>query len=63
LNPNHALVARLRDWHAAKADDPRVANVARLLLDQALVAEGSRIDDPVGFASRINEFVLAANGG
>jgi molecular chaperone HtpG len=56
LNPKHALVAKLRDLHAA--GDPRRGDVAKLLLDQATIAEGSKIADPVGFADRVNRFAL-----
>jgi HSP90 family molecular chaperone len=31
---------------------------ARLLYDQAVIAEGSRIKDPAGFAQRINKLLV-----
>ena len=47
----------LRDIHTANPDDPRIESFARLLLDQAVIAEGSKILDPVGFAKRINDLI------
>jgi molecular chaperone HtpG len=57
LNPLHAAVVALRDRHAANPHDPLVDVHAQLLLDQALVAEGSKLRDPAGFAKRINTFL------
>ena len=44
--------------HAANPDDVRLDSYAHLLYDQAVVAEGSKIADPAGFAKRINELLL-----
>ena len=54
INPEHALVRRLRD------DDTRLADWASLLLDQALLAEGGTLDDPAGFVRRMNAMLLEA---
>ncbi|CAN5252084.1 molecular chaperone HtpG [soil metagenome] len=59
LNPDHGVVKVLKDVHTANPDDVRVETFAKLLYDQAVIAEGSRIDDPVGFANRINELLIA----
>ncbi|MCX7700713.1 MAG: molecular chaperone HtpG [Gemmataceae bacterium] len=61
LNPLHPAVVALRERHAANPQDPLVDVHARLLLDQALIAEGSKLRDPAGFAKRINT-LLAATG-
>ena len=52
LNPEHALIRRL------KPDDPRLADWAHLLLDQAQLAEGGTLDDPAGFVKRMNAMLL-----
>ncbi len=59
LNPDHAAVAGLQQLHAASPDDPRIESTARLLLDQAIVAEGSKVMDAAGFAKRINDLIAA----
>jgi molecular chaperone HtpG len=50
LNPNHPLVAGLRQAHLDRADDPTVAETAELLYGTALLAEGGALEDPARFA-------------
>jgi molecular chaperone HtpG len=52
LNPNHALVQRL------KGDDAKLGDWAHLLLDQAMLAEGGALSDPAGFVKRMNQLLL-----
>jgi molecular chaperone HtpG len=59
LNPDNTAVVAVRDLHARTPDDPRVGAYARLLYEQAVVAEGSRIADPAGFARRLNDLIAA----
>ncbi len=59
LNPDHAIVEALRGLLESNPTDSRIASIGRLLLDQAVVAEGSKIADPAGFAKRLNELVAA----
>ena len=55
INPDHPAVLAMRQLFEKKADDPRLEGYARLLYDQAVLAEGSKIKDPAAFARRINE--------
>ncbi|WP_026638981.1 molecular chaperone HtpG [Bordetella petrii] len=55
INPEHALVTKIRD-----ADDADFEQWARLLLDQALLAEGAQIADPAAFVKRMNALLLKA---
>lgn len=57
INPEHAAIAAVRQLHSKNAADPRLEKYCRLLYDQALIAEGSRIQDPVALAQRINELL------
>ena len=57
LNPSNAAVAAVRAIHAANADDPRFEPYLRLLYEQALIAEGSKLPDPTAFAKRINDLI------
>jgi len=50
LNPGHALVKRL----AATEDEARFADLAEVLLDEALLAEGGTLEDPAAFVRRVN---------
>lgn len=54
INPEHVLVKRL----AAEADEARAADLAALLFDQALLAEGGKLEDPAAFVKRINTLML-----
>ncbi|MDB5296496.1 MAG: htpG [Phycisphaerales bacterium] len=62
LNPDHPAVAAVKALHAADAADPRVEALGRLLYDQAVIAEGSRIADPSAFARRLNDAIVTAAG-
>ncbi|MGA8051410.1 MAG: molecular chaperone HtpG [Burkholderiales bacterium] len=53
INPQHAMVKRL------KPEDARFADWANLLFDQALLAEGGQLEDPAGFVRRSNELMLS----
>jgi molecular chaperone HtpG len=53
INPAHPLVARM------KADATDAERWARLLFDQALLAEGAQLEDPAGFVRRLNDMLLA----
>lgn len=57
LNGEHPALVALGKLHATHPDDPRIESVGRLLYDQALIAEGSKLKDPAGFARRINELI------
>jgi molecular chaperone HtpG len=54
INPGHLLIQRL----AAESNDERVNDLALTLFDQALLAEGGKLDDPAGFVKRINKLML-----
>ena len=58
INPGHPLVERLK----AEADEERFADWSRILFDQALLAEGGRLDDPAAFVKRLNALMLALAG-
>ena len=54
INVGHPLVARLD----AESDDERFASLANVLLDHALLAEGSQLDNPAEYLARINRLIL-----
>jgi molecular chaperone HtpG len=60
LNPAHAVVRRLNSLAAEPANEARVKELASLLHDQALVAEGSVPSDPARFARQVAD-LLAEN--
>jgi len=63
INPEHALVLRLKDeLGEGGAPSARFADWAHVLFDQALLAEGGTLEDPATFVKRINELMLALAG-
>ncbi|HWX29389.1 MAG TPA: molecular chaperone HtpG [Steroidobacteraceae bacterium] len=54
LNPKHPLALRLRDT----ADEAAFADLAHVLYDQAMLAEGGELDDPAIFVRRINRLIV-----
>jgi len=60
LNPNHPLMQTLGSLYAADKDDPKLADYCELLLDQALLTEGSPIKDPLRFTRLISALMVKA---
>ena len=56
INPEHALVKRLKD----ESNDKRVEDWSALLLDQAILSEGGQLEDPAAFVRRLNDVLLVA---
>jgi len=59
VNPNHPLIARLD----SEADEDRFADLSHIIMDQATLAEGSPLDDPAGYVSRLNKLLLEMSAG
>jgi molecular chaperone HtpG len=58
INPDHPAVAAVEKLLTKDPKDPRLETYIHILYEQALVAEGSRLKDPVAFARRINELLI-----
>jgi molecular chaperone HtpG len=54
VNPKHPLIERLKDT----ADDAAFADLAHVLFDQAMLAEGGELDDPAIFVRRVNRLIV-----
>ncbi|WP_092411499.1 molecular chaperone HtpG [Candidatus Ichthyocystis sparus] len=53
LNMQHPLLKRLT------VDDPLFENWSKVLFDQALLAEGGKLDDPATFVSTMNKLMIS----
>jgi molecular chaperone HtpG len=53
VNPEHALVKRM------VADEDRFDDLANILFDQALLAEGGQLDDPAAYVARVTKLLAA----
>ena len=58
LNPDHPLIHRLAD----ESDAQRFEDLARVLFDQASLAEGRQPEDPGAFVQRLNRLLLDLSG-
>jgi molecular chaperone HtpG len=55
INPSHPLVERLNRDPA----DPRIAEWAHVLYNQAVLTLGAHIDDPAAFVGQLNDLLVA----
>ena len=55
INPMHGLVERLK----VEKDDAKFNDLAHLLFDQALLAEGGQLNDPASFVKRMNSLLIS----
>jgi molecular chaperone HtpG len=58
INPQHPLVRRLNREPA----DPRLAEWAHVLFDQAVLTMGARIEEPAAFVGRLNDLLVSLSG-
>src|SRR5262249_44278030 len=58
INAEHPAVQAMRKLHERDANDARLEDYCHLLHDEALIAEGSKLSDPVAFARRVNNLVV-----
>lgn len=54
INPSHALIQRLDTL-----GEEQFGDYARVLFDQAVLAEGGQLEDPQAFVKRMNKLLLA----
>ncbi|MFZ9151223.1 MAG: molecular chaperone HtpG [Burkholderiales bacterium] len=55
INATHPLLQRLQ----AEAEGSRFDDLAAVLFEQSLLAEGGQLEDPAGFVKRLNQLMLA----
>ena len=53
INPTHALVQRMENEQA----EDRFEDWAKILFDQAILAEGGQLEDPATFVNRLNQMI------
>ena len=59
INVDHPLVGRL----SSESDDARFDELSHIVLDHALLAEGSQLDNPAEYVRRMNRFLLDIESG
>jgi molecular chaperone HtpG len=63
VNPNHRAMQAIQKLYAKDAGDARLEGYCRVLYDQAVMAEGSKVRDPLAFAQHVNELLVRDAGG
>ena len=58
INPYHPLIIKMSDVIMDEAQKAKVEEIAKILLDQAKIAEGEPISDPSFYVSKISEYLL-----
>lgn len=58
INPEHPLIIRLDH----ETDEDRFAELSKVLLDQARLAEGGQLTDPGAYVQRLNKLLLELTG-
>ena len=58
LNTEHPVVASLAALYEKEPNDERIARFGRILYEQAVLAEGSKLQNPADFASRLNQMMI-----
>jgi len=58
INVEHPLLTRMD----SEADEDRFKDMAKLVFDQALLAEGGQLEDPAGFVHNMNKLMLDMAG-
>jgi molecular chaperone HtpG len=60
INPYHPLIIKLSEMIIDEKNKAELEDVARLVLDQAKIAEGEAVSDPAFFALKFSEYILKA---
>lgn len=60
INPYHKLIIKMAEALHDDANKQKVADVARILLDQAKIAEGECVSDASFFNEKLSEYILRA---
>lgn len=58
INPYHPLIVKLAEMIEDETNKSEVSDVAKLILDQAKIAEGEAVSDPSFFAEKMSEYIL-----
>lgn len=62
VNPTHPLVKNLEQLCTRDPESPKLGDFIELLFEQALLAEGSPVEDPARFATRLTALLQDASG-
>jgi len=58
INGNHPLVQNMHSLFEKDDKNTKLKDYAGLLYEQALLMEGQKLKDPVGFAKKLNDLLV-----
>ncbi len=58
INGSHSVIHNMNALYERNATDPRLEDWSRLLFEQALIAEGRQVPDPLAYTRRVNELLV-----
>jgi molecular chaperone HtpG len=61
LNPSHPVIVNLNALYEKNPKDSNLEQWVLLLYDQALIAEGQTVKDPLAYTKRVNELIAAVS--
>jgi molecular chaperone HtpG len=61
INPEHPLLINMNARYEKDPKDPELEEWVKLLLDQALIAEGQMVSDPLAFSQRVSKLMVKAS--
>jgi molecular chaperone HtpG len=63
INTGHPILANLNARYGKDPKDAELEEWVRLLYEQALIAEGQMVPDPLAYSKRVNALLLKASSG
>jgi molecular chaperone HtpG len=63
INGDHPIIANLNARYQKDPKDPDLEEWSRLVYEQALIAEGQMVPDPLAYSKRVNALLLKVSAG
>jgi molecular chaperone HtpG len=63
INAEHPILANMLARYTADAKDTELEDWVQLLYEQALIAEGQMVPDPMAYSRRVNNLLAKASAG
>ena len=61
INAEHPILLNMNSRYEKDPKDPELENWVKLLYEQALIAEGQMVPDPLAYSKRVNELLIKAS--
>jgi molecular chaperone HtpG len=62
INAGHPVITNLNSRYEKNPTDPELEEWVRLLYEQAMIAEGRMVPDPLAYSKRVNALLLKVSG-